>query len=72
MTKETYEKAEMFIKDINAITLQIEEVEKYNHWITTSTPNHRDVTVSLRFQKDLVNCLKQMREQYQKEFDDLD
>ena len=71
MTKEIYKKAQTYVEDIDAITSQIAEVEEKRHWITTSTPHHNDGARSLRFQNDLVNWLKQIRAQYQKEFDEL-
>lgn len=71
MTKDTYTKAKRLIEDIEAIDRQLEEVEKKKHWITTSTPRKLEGASSYQFQKDLVNWLKQIREQYQKEFDEL-
>ena len=72
MTKDTYIKAKRLIEDIEAIDKQIQEVERKNHWITTSTPdNQLEGAFSYQFQKDLINWLKQTREKYQKEFDEL-
>lgn len=72
MTKDTYIKAKRLIEDIEAMDKQIQEVERKNHWITTSTPdNQLDGAFSYQFQKDLINWLKQTREKYQKEFDEL-
>lgn len=72
MTKDTYIKAKRLIEDIEAIDRQIQEVERNNHWITTSTPdNKNEGAFSYQFQKDLINWLKQIKEQYQREFDEL-
>lgn len=72
MTKDTYIKAKRLIEDIEAMDKQIQEVERKNHWITTSTPdNQLEGAFSYQFQKDLINWLKQTREKYQKEFDEL-
>lgn len=72
MTKDTYIKAKRLIEDIEAIDKQIQEVERKNHWITTSTPDNQvDGAFSYQFQKDLMNWLKQIKEKYQKEFDEL-
>lgn len=72
MTKDTYVKAKRLIEDIEAMDKQIQEVERNNHWITTSTPdNQLEGAFSYQFQKDLINWLKQTREKYQKEFDEL-
>ena len=72
MTDEIYEKALQLKTDIKAISTQINEVEAYRHWITTSTPNHKDGGPwSLRFQKDLIDWLKNTMNRYQKEFDEL-
>ena len=72
MTKDTYIKAKRLIEDIETMDKQIQEVERKNHWITTSTPdNQLEEAFSYQFQKDLINWLKQTREKYQKEFDEL-
>lgn len=72
MTNEIYEKAKQLKEDIKSINRQVNEVEKEHHWITTSTPNcNNDGASSLRFQKELVDWLKQTMERYQKEFDEL-
>lgn len=73
MTNEVYERAKQLKDDIKAIDRQVKEVEKDHRWITTSTPNYKnDGASSLQFQKELVVWLKQTRDRYQKEFDDLD
>lgn len=72
MTKDTYIRAKRLIEDIEAMDKQIQEVERKNHCITTSTPdNQLEGAFSYQFQKDLINWLKQTREKYQKEFDEL-
>lgn len=71
MTKETYEKAETLLKDIKNISRQVKEVEKDHHWITTITPDNKDICYSTRFQTELIEWLKSKKEEYQKEFDKL-
>lgn len=72
MTKDTYIRAKRLIEDIEAMDKQIQEVERKNHWIITSTPdNQLEGAFSYQFQKDLINWLKQTKEKYQKEFDEL-
>lgn len=71
MTKETYEKAETLLNDIKNISRQVKEVEKDHHWIITITPDNKDVCYSVRFQKELIEWLKSKKEEYQKEFDEL-
>ena len=71
MTKDTYEKANRLIQDIDTIDRQLEQVEKYNDWIKLSTECVKATGLSCQFQKDLVSWLKRIREQYQKEFDEL-
>lgn len=71
MTVEVYEKAKDLIEDIEMIGRQLKEIETKHHWITTSTPNFPSGPYSDRFQKDLHAWLKQIRGQYQKEFDEL-
>ena len=71
MTVDTYEKAKNLMKDIEMLDRQLLELETSHHYVTTSTPNWRCGPDSLRFQKDLTAWLKQIRDQYQKEFDEL-
>lgn len=72
MTNDTYKKAKRLIEDIEAIDRQLQEVEQKGHWITTSTPEHQlDGAPSFQFQKELVSWLKQIKEQYQHEFNEL-
>ena len=71
MTDEIFEKAKQLKNDIKAIKYQVEEKEKHHHWITTSTPNHKDGASSMRFQEELLDWLKHKIDEYQKEFDEL-
>ena len=57
------------VEDINKIETQINEVKKCHHWISILTPDCKDFSYSLRFQKDLVEWLAAKKEEYQKEFD---
>ena len=71
MTENTYKMAKDLIEDINKMETQINAVENNHHWITILTPDYRDFSYSLRFQKDLVEWLTAKKEEYQKEFDEL-
>ena len=71
MTKEIYEKAGQLFEDIELMSCQIEEVEKHHHWITIITPKNKEVYYSDRFAKELIEWLKFKKEEYQKEFDEL-
>lgn len=72
MKKDTYEKAKRLITDIEKIDAQLKEKEKDHHWITTSTPYRKDDgACSMEFQDDLVKFLKDVRDRYQREFDEL-
>lgn len=71
MTEKTYEIAKDLIEDIDRIETYVDEVENYHHWITISTPNYKNLTCSLRFQRELVEWLISKKEEYQKEFEAL-
>lgn len=71
MTKETYEKAKELISDIKNIDNQIKEKEEQRHWINVITPNHKECYYSTRFQRELIEWMKSKKEEYQKEFDEL-
>lgn len=71
MTRDTYKKAKDFMEDIEMLDRQLKEIETSHHWVTTSTPNWPSGPYSDRFQNDLTAWLKQIRDQYQKEFDEL-
>lgn len=82
MKKETYKKAKELLRDIENLTVCIEEKEKGN-WIKV-VPRKREIKVispannkvddifySIGFQRDLLSFLKLKRDEYQKEFDEL-
>ena len=72
MTDEIYKKATQLQNDIQSIDRQLKEVQEERHWITTSTPMRKDQGASsVRFQNELVNWLKEIRDKYQKEFNEL-
>lgn len=73
MTKETYKKAVELTRDIENLTVVIEESEEEHHWIKVITPEtkNRDKYYSVRFQRELTEWLKTKREEYRKEFDNL-
>ena len=72
MTPEIYDRAKELQNDIKAIDRQLKEVEENHHWITTSTPMRKDQGASsVRFQTDLVKWLRETRDNYQKEFNEL-
>lgn len=72
MIKDTYIKAKRLIEDIEVMNKRIQEVERKGHWVTISTIDSQpEEEFSYQFQKDLMNWLKQTKEKYQKEFDEL-
>lgn len=74
MNKETLKKANELYKDIENISEVIEESEKEKKWIKVITPKteKRERYFSVRFQDELTDWLKTKREEYQKEFDNLE
>ena len=82
MEMQTYLSAKDLVEDTKKISRIIEEVERKQHWITVSTPDWITVSTpdnqhnqlrlfSLRFQNDLVEWLKSVKEKYEKDFDEL-
>lgn len=72
MKIETYKKAKTLLEDIEAINNQIKELKEKYPWITTSTPDYPSYgESSIRFRNELINWLKETRDKYQKEFDEL-
>ena len=73
MKNETFKKAVELTRDIENLSVVIEESEKEKHWIKVITPKveKRDVYYSVRFQHELTEWLRSKREEYQKEFDNL-
>ena len=81
MKKEIYEKAKELLRDIENLTVCIEEKER-GHWIKvvprkrgikviSPVNNMDDIFYSIRFQRELLSFLKLKRDEYQKEFDEL-
>lgn len=71
MKMQTYLNARDLVEDIKKISKLVEEVERKQHWITVSTPDNQLGLFSLRFQNDLVDWLKSVKEEYEKDFDEL-
>lgn len=72
MTKSTFNKAVELNNDIKNLDKQIKEVMEDRHWISVVTPMRKDLAYSCRFQEELLEWLKAKREEYQKEFEQLD
>ena len=71
MTKEVYEKAKELMSDVKTIDDQIKETEEQQHWIKVITAHHKECYYSTRFQRELAEWMKTKKEEYQKEFDEL-
>lgn len=73
MTKELFIEAENLYKAINSLKKVIEEHEKENHWVTVYTPNYEDsLEFGWRFSDKLVEKLKELKDEYEKEFEELE
>lgn len=71
MNIDVYNKAVTLVKDIDSLTRHINEVEQKRHWVSIVTPDNRDLPHSLRLQSELVKWMKDKREEYEKEFNEL-
>lgn len=72
MTKELFEKAENLYKSIKSLEKVINEREKEHHWVSVYTPNHKDnLEFGWRFSDRLVEKLKELKDEYEKEFEEL-
>lgn len=72
MTNESYEKASELINDIKHLDNVIDDFCKTNCWIRIITPYHKEnLNYSVRFQNELWKWLSAKREEYQREFDEL-
>lgn len=71
MTKAIFERAVQLNNDIKNMDKQIKEVIEDRHWISVVTPMRKDLTYSSRFQEELLEWLIAKREEYQKEFEQL-
>lgn len=73
MNKELFQEAKDLYKAINSLEKVIEEHEKENHWVTVYTPNHKDnLEFGWRFSDKLVKKLKELKDEYEKEFEELE
>lgn len=73
MKKDILQKANDLNDDITKLSEIITEVKEQHHWIRVVTPNTKkyDYGFSVRFQKELTAWLENKKQQYQKEFDEL-
>lgn len=71
MNMDIYNKAITLVKDIESLKRHIDEVEFKKHWISIVTPDNRDLPHSLRLQAELVEWMKAKKEEYEKEFNEL-
>lgn len=71
MKMQTYLDAKDLVEDIKKIDRIIEEAERKQHWVAISTPDNNLKMFSLKFQNDLINWLKSIKEKYEKDFDEL-
>lgn len=78
MTKTDFENAKNLIEDIKALE-KVLAAHRRNEWVRVIflkelkviSPYNEDCFYSVRFQNELVEWLKQKKEQYQKELDDM-
>ena len=73
MKKVTLQKANDLNNDITKLSKIITEVKEKHHWIQVVTPDTKkyDYGFSVRFQNELTAWLENKKQQYQKEFDEL-
>ncbi len=70
--KKLFKEAEDLYKSINSLEKVIDECEKNHHWVSIYTPNHKDdLEFGFRFTKRLVEKLKELKVEYEKEFEEL-
>ena len=70
MTQETLEKAYTLNEDIRKIDRVLDD-NRNKRWIKVIGARNEENFYSVRFQNELAEWLKQKREQYQKELDDI-
>jgi hypothetical protein len=71
LKKETFEKAEKLNRDISNFDNQISDLEKNSYSVKIETA-FSDCLYSDNFAEDLLEFMKQKREEYVKEFDELE
>lgn len=73
MTKKLFIEAENLYKAINSLEKVIKEYEKENHWVSIYTPNHKNnLEFGFGFTNRLVGKLKELKAEYEKEFEELE
>lgn len=73
MTKELFVEAENLYKTINSLEKIIIEYEAQNHWVSIYTPRHKDdLEFGFGFTDRLVEKLKELKSEYEKEFKELE
>lgn len=70
MKKETLQKAKTLENDINIIGKILAESEQ-KHWIKIITPRDVEWFHSTRFQEELVQWLRDKKQEYEQEFEKL-
>lgn len=72
MTKDLFKEAENLYKTINSLEKIIIERETQNHWVSIYTPRYKDdLEFGFGFTDRLVEKLKELKEEYEKEFEEL-
>lgn len=73
MNEKLFKEAEDLYKSIKSIEKVINENEKEHHWATIYTPNYKDSLIfGNDFTKRLVEKLKELKAEYEKEFEELE
>ncbi len=71
MTEAIFQKAVELNNDIKNMDKQIKEVIEDRYWISVVTPRRKELAYSSRFQEELLEWLIAKRNEYQKEFEQL-
>lgn len=73
MTKELFQKANDLYKTMNSLEKVIKEREDDGHYITIYTPKYKDnLEFGYGFEMRFINKLKELKAEYEKEFEELE
>lgn len=73
MNEKLLREANNLYKSIKSLEKVIEERENDGHYITIYTPNHKDnLEFGYDFTRRLVEKLKELKDEYEKEFEELE
>lgn len=73
MNEKLFKEAEDLYKSIKSLENVINEREEEHHWVSIYTPNHKDdLEFGFGFTNRLVGKLKELKAEYEKEFEELE